>query len=80
MDLIKEFWKSKEGNFSSWHVTQLSYLYKGKGDQHVPNNWRAACLKETSAKIVSTIIPKTVLSRLKDIEIPYYQFGMFGAK
>ena len=35
--IIQEFWKNKEVDFESWHITKLSNLYKGKGDQQDPN-------------------------------------------
>ena len=59
---------NKEMDFESWHATKLLNLFKGKGDQQDPNNWWGNYLKETAAKIVSIIITKRFLSRLKKLE------------
>ena len=68
------FWTNQNINFQTWHITKLSNLYKGKGDQQDPNNWRGICLKETSVKIVSIIVAKLFLKHLKQISISS-QFG-----
>ena len=54
-------------NFETWHVQKLITLYKGKGDAKDLNNWREMCLKETTAKIVSSIITDRLLIQLKKI-------------
>ncbi len=57
----------------------LSLLYKEKGETKDPNNWRPICLKETSAKIVSTIIAKRRLKHMNLIGA-HTQFGQNGCQ
>jgi len=40
-------------------------LYKGKGNTYNPNNWRGICLKESTAKIMSTILARRLLKTLE---------------
>jgi len=54
-------------------------LFKGKGSTHDPNNWRGICLKEMSAKIVSSIIATHLLAILKQHGCPN-QFGHIGCQ
>jgi len=65
MELIQNFLSNKDINYELWHTPKLSNLYKRKGDQQDPNNWHRICLNETSAKIVTIIIAKRLLLRLK---------------
>ena len=71
--LVCNFWTNKNIDFITWHITKLSNMYKGKGEQD-SNNWRGICLKETSVKIVSIIVAKLFLKHLKQISISS-QFG-----
>ena len=73
-DLIRDFWLNENTDFESWHATKLSNLFKGKGDQQDPNNWQGIGLKDTTAKIVSIIITKRLMSRQKKNRITY-KFG-----
>ena len=41
-----------------WNIQKLISLYKAKGGVQNLNNWRGICLKETIAKIVSSIVVK----------------------
>ena len=46
-DVIQDFMMSPNCNLASWHIQDLTTLYKGKGDPKdpkVPNNWRGICL------------------------------------
>ena len=52
---INQFWEDPDYDHEAWHKTKLILLYKGKGKQEDPNNWRGICLKETSAKILSSL-------------------------
>jgi len=79
VEFIQEFWKRDDIDFYSWHVTVLNLLYKGKGDPRDPNNHRGIALKETSAKILSIIIAKRLLHRLKQIGTNT-QFGHVGCQ
>jgi hypothetical protein len=79
VELIQEFWKDKEVDFESWHAIILNMIYKGKGDPQDPNNHRGIALKETSAKVLSIIIAKRLLSRLKTIN-PTSQFRHIGCQ
>jgi hypothetical protein len=45
--LIQDFWQNPNTDFSSWHITLLKVLYKGKGDPQDPNNSPGIALKET---------------------------------
>jgi hypothetical protein len=65
--LIQSYWQENDCNFDSWHTNILSLLYKGKGDSKDPKNWRPICLKETTAKIISTIVAKRLLDHLNTI-------------
>ena len=69
-EFIHEYWNNSELDYTSWHKTKLSNLYKGKGDPQNPNNWRGICLKETTAKIVSIIAAERLLKQLKKLEPP----------
>jgi hypothetical protein len=43
-ETIQEFWQ-QDTDFSSWHITKLNILYKGKGDPQDLSNYRGICLK-----------------------------------
>mmetsp|Transcript_22629 Transcript_22629/g.32396 ORF Transcript_22629/g.32396 Transcript_22629/m.32396 type:complete len:650 (+) Transcript_22629:1533-3482(+) len=77
--LIQDFWNNPNTDFSSWHITLLKVLYKGKGDPQDPNNNRGIALKETSAKVLSIINARRLLKRLKQIN-PTSQFGHVGCQ
>ena len=57
----------------------LTTLYKGKGSTQDPINWTGICLKETSAKIISSIITFHLFSILKTHGCPN-QFGHVGCQ
>ena len=78
-DIIQNYWDNPNTDFPSWHATKLTMLFKGKGSTHDPNNWRGICLKETSAKIVSSIIANCLLNILKQHGCPN-QFGHVGCQ
>jgi len=78
-EIIQDFWTNPDCDFATWHVQKLITLYKGKGDQKDPNNWRGICLKETTAKIVSIIIAERLLHQLEQIGAPT-QFGHIGCQ
>ena len=77
--LIQNFWNNPDTDFTSWHITLLKVLYKGKGDPQDPNNNRGIALKETSAKLLSIVIAQRLLKRLKQIN-PTSQFGHIGCQ
>jgi hypothetical protein len=77
--LIQDFWQNPSTDFSSWHITLLKVLYKGKGDPQDPNNSRGIALKETSAKVLSIVLARRLLKRLKEIN-PTSQFGHVGCQ
>ena len=77
---IQEFWENEECNYGTWHKTKLTLLYKGKGNHHDPNNWRGICLKETSAKIISAILPKRLLKNLERTMSKINQFSHIGCQ
>jgi hypothetical protein len=79
VELIQEFWKNKEVDFESWHAITLNMIYKGKGDPQDLNNHRGIALKETLAKVLSIVIVKCLLLRLKAIN-PTSQFGHLGCQ
>jgi hypothetical protein len=64
IETIQEFW-SQNTDFQAWHVTKLNILYKGKGDPQDLNNYRGICLKESCAKIISSIVSNRLLHHLK---------------
>ena len=72
--LIQDFWNDPNIDFSSWHITLLKVLYKGKGDPQDPNNNRGIALKETSAKAHSIIIAQRLLKGLNK-SIPHLNLG-----
>jgi hypothetical protein len=78
IEAIQEFWH-RETDFKVWHITKLNILYKGKGDQQELNNYRGICLKETCAKIISTIVSSRLLQHLKTFGSKL-QFGMVGCQ
>lgn len=65
--LIQSYRQDNNCDFESWHINILSLLYEGKGDSKNPKNWRPICLKETTAKIISTVIAKRLLYHLSTI-------------
>jgi hypothetical protein len=77
--LIQDFWQNPNTDFSSWHITLLKVLYKGKGDPQDPNNSRGIALKETSAKVLSIVLASRLLKRLKEIN-PTSQFDHVGCQ
>ena len=79
VEVIQEFWRNKEVDLDSWHVTLLNTIYKGKGDPQDPNNHRGIALKETSAKILSIVLAQRLLKRFKQIK-PSSQFGHIGCQ
>jgi len=66
-EAIQEYWMNPKCDFETWHVQKLVTLYKGKGDAKDLNNWGGICLKETTMKIVSTIIADRLLIQLHNI-------------
>jgi hypothetical protein len=76
VEAIQEFWHH-ETEFKAWHVTKLNILYKGNGDHQDLNNYRGICLKESCAKIISTIISNPLFCHLKTFGSKT-QFGMLG--
>jgi hypothetical protein len=56
IEIIQEFWKTKDVDLNSWHTMILSTIYKGKGDPQDPNNHRGIALKEMSGKILSIVL------------------------
>jgi hypothetical protein len=79
VEIIQEFWKNDDIDFQSWHVIILNMLYKGKGDIRDPNNHHGITLKETLTKVLSIIITKRLLHRLKQIGTNT-QFGHVGCQ
>ena len=77
--IIQEYWTNPDCDFAPWHIVLLSIIYKGKGDTKDPKNWRPVCLKETSAKILSSIVSKRLLKQIKKIGAPT-QFGHIGCQ
>jgi len=77
-ETMQEFWQ-QDTDFSSWHITKLNILYKGKGDPQDLNNYRGICLKETCAKIISSIVSHRLLLLLKPFGSKT-QFGMTGCQ
>ena len=71
---IQDFWQHPEVDYDAWHTTILSTIYKGKGDPQESNNHRGIALKETSAKVLSIVLARRILTRLKQIK-PVAQFG-----
>ena len=78
VEAIQEFWQH-DTDFASWHITKLNILYKGKGDPQDLNNYRGICLKETCAKIISSIVSNRLLQHLKTFGSKT-QFGMVGCQ
>mmetsp|Transcript_17839 Transcript_17839/g.25395 ORF Transcript_17839/g.25395 Transcript_17839/m.25395 type:complete len:496 (+) Transcript_17839:690-2177(+) len=68
--IIQQYWTNPECDFKTWHIVLLSIIYKGKGDTKDPKNWRPVCLKETSAKILSSIISQRLLKQIKKNRSP----------
>ena len=54
--LIRQYQINKEYQIESWNIQKLVILYKGKGDMQNLNTWQGVCLKEMTAKIISSII------------------------
>jgi hypothetical protein len=77
-ETIQEFLQQNT-DFSSWHVTKLNILYKGKGNLQDLNNYRGICLKETCAKVTSSIVSSRLLQHLKTFGSKT-QFGMIGCQ
>jgi len=77
--IIQQYWTNPECDFTPWHIVLLSIIYKGKGDTKDPKNWRPVCLKETSAKILSSIVSKRLLKQIKIVGAPT-QFGHVGCQ
>ena len=78
IEAVQEFWQ-QEMDFKTCHVTKLNILYKGKGDPQDLNNYRGICLKESCAKIVSSIVSNRLLTHLKTFGSKT-QFGMVGCQ
>jgi hypothetical protein len=77
--LIQTYWTNAECDYDSWHKQNIRSLYKGKGEPKDPNNWRGICLKETTAKVVSSIIAQRLIKQLDDIGLPT-QYGNVGCQ
>jgi hypothetical protein len=78
VETVQEFWH-QDTDFTAWHETKLNILYKGKGDPEDLNNYRGNCLKESCAKIVSSIVSNRLLNHLKNFGSKT-QFGMVGCQ
>ena len=66
-NLIRQYQINKECQIELWNIQQLVSLYKGKGDMQNLNNWRGICLKETTAKIASSIIARCLLKHFESL-------------
>ena len=77
--LIQDFWRNPNTDFASWHITLLKVLYKGKGDPQDPNNSCGIAFNETSAKVLSIVLARRLLKRLREIN-PTSQFGHVGCQ
>ena len=77
---IWEFWENEDCNYDTWHKTKLTLLYKSKGNHHDSNSWRGFFLKETSAKIISTILAKRLLKNLERTMSKINQFSHIGCQ
>ena len=75
--LIRSYWQDRNCDFESWHINILSLLNKGKGDSRDLKNWWPICLRETTAKIINTIVAKRLLENLNTIGART-QFGHIG--
>jgi hypothetical protein len=64
VETIQKFWQH-DTDFISWNITKLNILYKGKGDPQDLKNYRGICLKETCAKIISSIVSSQLLQHVK---------------
>jgi len=71
----QQIWKDPDYDHKAWHKTKLMLLYKGKGKIEDLNNWRRICLKETLAKVLSSILAKRLLLNLGKIKAGVNQFG-----
>ena len=78
-NLISQYWINEECQIGSWNIQQLVSLYKGKGDMQNLNSWRGICLKETTAKIISSTIARHLLKHFKSLR-PSNQFGQVGCQ
>jgi exonuclease III len=54
----------------AFHEASLKVLFK-KGDSSIPSNWRPICLKELTAKLLSSIINQRLLLVLKKHGVEY---------
>jgi hypothetical protein len=61
--IIRLYWRG-EINPEEWHITTLTMLYKGKGNQHDLKNWRGICLKEMTANVVNSIMATRLLTAI----------------
>jgi hypothetical protein len=62
-DIIFRNW-TDQYDCPEWHTITLTVLYKGKGKQCDLNNWRGICLKELTAKVISSVVAMRLLTVL----------------
>ena len=79
VEVIQNFWQDNNIDFMSWNTTILRMIYKGKGNPQDANNHCGIALKETSAKVMSIVIARTLLGRFREIN-PTTQFGHIGCQ
>lgn len=72
-EIITAFWRA-EIDYEEWHCATLSLIYKGKGEQTNPNNYRGVCLRDMLARVLSSILSTRLLTVIKEHGVEY-QFG-----
>jgi hypothetical protein len=79
IEFIQIFWQDDNIDFLAWHTTILQTIYKGKGYPQDLSNHRGIALKESSAKVMSIIIAKSLQKRFREMN-PITQFGHIGCQ
>jgi hypothetical protein len=64
-NLILDFWNGAQHTYDEWQMALLRIIYKGKGDQKDPNNYRGIVLQDALARLTSTIITKRLTELVK---------------
>lgn len=74
LGLIQRFWTGAQATYEEWQVAILKLLYKGKGDQKEPTNYRGIVLQDAFARLTSIIVTARLSKLLETCGIEE-QFG-----
>ena len=62
--ILQRYWSGKDAN-PEWNKSMLRWIYKGKGKNSDPNNYRGICLQDVVVRYLSSILSTRLLKMLE---------------